>query len=163
MGRPQATYSTEERKEVRQAYRSSKVVREKQRLLCLPLRVERAYPAKQIADIADCSEGLVKKVVSDYSREGLAGVLRGKFGGNRRNLSFETEETLLKPFLEAAEAGQILVVKDIHRAYEELLGRSVPNSTIYRLLARHNWRKVMPRPRHPKADPEEQEAYKKNS
>ncbi|MDR0325540.1 MAG: hypothetical protein LBI19_05535, partial [Oscillospiraceae bacterium] len=35
MGRPQATYSTEERKEVRQAYRSSKDVREKQRLLCL--------------------------------------------------------------------------------------------------------------------------------
>jgi transposase len=162
MGRPQATYSEGQKKEVRKAYRSSKDAREKTRLLCLRLRMECAYPTKQIADIVACSEGLVKKVIGDYSREGLAGILRGEFGGNRRNLSFEAEETLLKPFLELAEAGQILIVSEIHKAYEGLVGHPVPPSTVYRMLDRHNWRKVMPRPRHPKADPEEQEAYKKN-
>jgi len=163
MGRPQQSYSENQRKEVRKAYRASKDIKEKDRLLCLRLRIERAYPSKQIADIVDCREGFVKQVISDYGREGLSSVLRGKYGGNHRNLSHEAEEALLAPFLSMAEKGRILIVSDIQRAYESALGRAVPNSTIYRMLDRHNWRKVMPRPRHPKADPEEQEAYKKNS
>ena len=163
MGRPQQQYSDGDRLKVCKAYRASKDTREQTRLLCLRLRVERGYSTEQIASIADCSVGLVKKVIGDYKREGLEGVLRGTFGGNRRNLSFETEQALLAPFLAKAEEGQILIVADIHKAYEAVLGRSVPNSTIYRMLDRHNWRKVMPRPRHPKSNPEEQEAYKKNS
>ena len=163
MGRPQQRYSEADRKGVRKAYRESKDTREQTRLLCLGLRIERAYTAKEIAGIADCSEGLVKKVVGDYSREGLEGILCGKFGGNRRNLSQEAEDALLAPFLAMAEKGRILIVSDIHKAYEITVGHTVPPSTVYRMLDRHNWRKVMPRPRHPKANPEEQEAYKKNS
>jgi transposase len=162
MGRPQQSYSEKQGKEVRKAYRESKDTREQIRLLCLRLRIERAYTAKQIAGIVDCSEGLVKKVIGDYSREGLSGVLRGTFGGNHRNLSYAEEEVLLAPFLVNAEKGQILIVTDIHKAYEAAVGHTVPPSTVYRMLDRHNWRKVMPRPRHPKSDPEEQEAYKKN-
>jgi len=163
MSRPQQAYSEAQKTEVRKAYRASKDTREQTRLLCLRLRIERAYPSKQIAEIAGCSEGLVKKVIGGYGREGLEGILRGAFGGNRRNLSYAEEEKLLSPFLAKAEKGQILIVSDIRKAYEKVLGRSVPPSTIYRMLDRHNWRKVMPRPRHPKANPEEQEAYKKNS
>jgi len=162
MGMRQRTYSEEQKKEVRRAYRASKDTREQIRLLCLRLRVERAYAARQIADIADCSEGLVKKVIGDYGREGLSGVLRGSFGGNHRNLSNAEEEALLAPFMAKAEKGQIFIVADIHKAYEKAVGHTVPPSTVYRMLDRHNWRKVMPRSRHPKADPEEQEAYKKN-
>jgi transposase len=162
MARPQQTYSAAQRPEVKKAYRASKDTRERTRLLCLRLRIERAYSSEKIADIADCSDGLVKKVVSDYGRAGLKSVLRGTFGGNRRNLSLAEEVKLLEPFLKQAESGQILVVGDIHKAYEEVLGRSVPPSTIYRILDRHNWRKDMPRPKHPKANLEEQEAYKKN-
>ena len=163
MGRPQQKYSEEQRKEVRAAYRSSKDTREQTRLLCLRLRIERAYPSKQIADIADCSECLVKNVISDYGREGLDSILRGTFGGNHRNLSFAEEETLLAPFLKEAEKGHILIVANIQKAYEDAVGHEVPPSTVYRMLDRHDWRKVMPRSRHPKANPEEQEAYKKNS
>ncbi|HEY5344316.1 MAG TPA: winged helix-turn-helix domain-containing protein, partial [Solirubrobacteraceae bacterium] len=39
-------------------------------------------------------------------------------------------------------------------------GRPVGPSTLYRILKRHGWRKVVPRPRHPDADPERQEAFK---
>jgi transposase len=163
MGRPQENYSAEQRQEVKKAYRSSNDVKEQRRLLCLKLRIERGYPSGEIASITEYSESRVRRIISDYNREGLTGVLRGTYGGNHRNLSYAEEQVFLSPFLAAAEKGQLLIVSDIHRAYEELLGRSVPNSTIYRLLARHNWRKVMPRPRHPKANPEEQEAYKKNS
>ena len=162
IARPQKTYSDEQQKEVKRAYRTSKDTRERTRLLCLRLRIERSYPSEKIADIADCSDGLVKKVISDYGRKGLKGILRGTFGGNRRNLSVSEEEKLLEPFLKQAESGQILIVADIRKAYEETLGRAVPPSTVYRMLDRHNWRKVMPRPKHPKSKPEEQEAYKKN-
>jgi len=158
----QRSYSEEQKREVRKAYRTSKDTREKIRLLCLRLRIEQAYGSKQIAEIADCSEGLVRKVVSDYGRKGLDSILHGTFGGNRRNLSFVEEEKLLAPFLAEAERGHILIVSDIHKAYEKVVGHPVPPSTVYRMLDRHNWRKVMPRPRHPKVKPEEQEAYKKN-
>ena len=43
------------------------------------------------------------------------------------------------------------------------LGQPVKPSVIYRLLARHGWRKVAPDTRHPKSQPEVQEAWKKNS
>ena len=35
-------------------------------------------------------------------------------------------------------------------------------SVVYRLLARHGWRKVAPDTRHPKSDPLVQEEWKKN-
>jgi hypothetical protein len=34
-------------------------------------------------------------------------------------------------------------------------------STVYRMLDRHGWRKLVPRPRHPKADVAAQAAFKK--
>jgi winged helix-turn-helix protein len=46
-------------------------------------------------------------------------------------------------------------------AYEERISHSVHETTIYRLLRRHGWRKVQPRPRHPKADIAAQEVFKK--
>ena len=39
----------------------------------------------------------------------------------------------------------------------------VDESTIYRLLHRHGWRKLVPRPRHPKAHAEKQATFKKPS
>ena len=41
------------------------------------------------------------------------------------------------------------------------LGRPVAASVVWRLLARHGWRKVAPDTRHPKSDPAAQEAWKK--
>ena len=89
---------------------------------------------------------------------------RPQWGGRRRqNMSVEEEKAFLAPFFSQAERGGILVVAPIKAAYEKALGRSVPDSTVYRLLARHDWRKLAPRPRHPKRSPERQEAWKKNS
>jgi transposase len=89
---------------------------------------------------------------------------RRNWGGRRRqNLTFEKEQAFLVPFLATAQGGGVLVVSDIHRAYEAALGKRVPPSTIYRLLARHGWRKIAPARRHPKSDPAAQQAWKKNS
>ena len=59
-----------------------------------------------------------------------------------------------------AERGEIATVGQIWHALEQLLGHAVDDSTVYRLLHRHGWRKCTPRPQHPKADPHVQEQFK---
>jgi len=162
MGRPQMIYQEMQKAEIKKVYKSSSDAKEQKRLLCLKLRMEHGFSAKQIAEIVEYSEIQVRSVISKYNKNGVNSILCGHQGGNHRNLSHEEEEAVLRPFLAKAEKGQILIVPDIHKAYEAALGRSVPPSTVYRMLDRHNWRKVMPRPRHPKSNQEEQEAYKKN-
>ncbi len=46
-------------------------------------------------------------------------------------------------------------------AEEKIFFRHNSNSTIYALLDRHGWRKLMPRPYHPKRDIAAQNAFKK--
>jgi transposase len=87
-------------------------------------------------------------------------LIRATLGSSAAEIA--QERTLLKPFLSNAEAGGVLTVSEIQRAYAERTGKAVAPSTIYCLLDRHGWRKVAPRPRHPKADVAAQAAFKKN-
>jgi transposase len=86
------------------------------------------------------------------------------WGGRRRALmSMERERSFLAPWVEQAGLGEMLVVSPLRAALAQTLGRPVSASVVYRLLARHGWRKVAPDTRHPKSDPRVQEAWKKNS
>ena len=79
-------------------------------------------------------------------------------------MSLEEEKEFLEQFKKTAQAGQIIEVSAIKRAYEEKTGRSLENNhgQIYNVLNRHGWRKVMPRSKHPnKASEEAIEASKK--
>jgi transposase len=99
-------------------------------------------------------------------RDQVAGQFKpkGHWGGRRRgHLSFEQEKEFLNPWMEKAERGGVLVVPPIHAAYEERIGCRVAASTVYRMLARHGWRKVTPDTCHPKRDAQAQELFKKNS
>jgi transposase len=78
-------------------------------------------------------------------------------------MDHEDERLLLADFLGRARTGGIVVVQTIRQEYEKRLGREVSTSTVYRLLARHGWRKITPRSRHPKQDPAAQAAFKKRS
>src|SRR5208337_1744212 len=91
--------------------------------------------------------------------------LRKKFGalksqdrnwGGRRYgyMTIEHERQFLSKYLEQASHGGILVVSEIKRAFEALAGHKVAKTTIYRMLDRHDWRTIIPRPRHPKSNPE---------
>ena len=68
---------------------------------------------------------------------------------------------MLAPFFARAESGEIATAAEIQQAFEARVGHEVDDSTIYRLLNRHDWRKLMPRPRHPKANIEAQQQFKK--
>ena len=92
------------------------------------------------------------------------GLPKGKWGGRRRQLLTVAEEKqFLEPWTKEAEAGGVLVVPPIHEALEKRLGRTVTASTVYRMLARHGWRKVTPDTCHPKRDEQAQKDFKKNS
>jgi len=104
----------------------------------------------------------VRRLQSKYLKEGEAAlIVSARRGRHRENLSQEEEKELLEPFFEKSKAGGILIVKEIKLAYEGKVGGKVPKSTIYRMLARHGWRKVSPRPHHPQADLIKQEEFKK--
>jgi len=88
----------------------------------------------------------------------------GKWGGRRRELlTFDEETKFLAPWEQQAKDGGILVVSVIRAALAQHLGRAIKASVVYRLLARHGWRKVSPDTHHPKSDPAVQEQWKKNS
>ena len=57
----------------------------------------------------------------------------------------------------------MIVVPPLHAALEDRAGHRVPKSTIYRLLARHGWRKLATDTRHTKQDEQAQEDLKKLS
>ena len=86
-----------------------------------------------------------------------------KWGGRRHAaMSIEEEREFLRPWAELSAQGGMLVVAPLRAALAQRLGRPVTHSVVYRLLARHGWRKVAPDTRHPKSDPVEQEQWKKN-
>ena len=78
-------------------------------------------------------------------------------------MTLEEEEAFLAPWVEQARTAGMLVVSPLGAALAEKLGRKVAPSVVYRLLARHGWRKVAPETRHPKSDPGAQAEWKKNS
>lgn len=138
--------------------------REYQRIQCILLRATLGSTAGEIAQLLGWSTGTVHVIHSRYAKEGDAIFdLRPRGGRHRQHLTVAQEEALLAPFLQQAQAGGLLHVHEVKHAYESQAGRLVAASTIYRLLERHGWRKVVPRPRHPKADPDVQRAYKKTA
>lgn len=86
------------------------------------------------------------------------------WGGRRRsNMTLAQEKEFLQPWLKQAVAGAMVVVSPIRAALSQQLNRPVKASVVYRLLARHGWRKVAPDTRHPKSKLDVQEDWKKNS
>jgi transposase len=84
------------------------------------------------------------------------------WGGRRYGyMTVEEEGQFLSEFLEKAKQGGILVVSVIKRALEARVGHKVAKTTVYRMLDRHDWRTIIPRPRHPKSNAEAQEGFKK--
>src|ERR1700687_114142 len=99
-----------------------------------------------------------------YDRGGIKALKPKPIGGRQReNMTLAKERALLARFGKAAGAGEILNVHDFKATYEQAIGHPTSKSTVYNLLARHGWRKLMPRPFHPKRDPAAQDAFKKTA
>ncbi len=119
--------------------------------------------AKDIAKHTGVSVSTVHKLIANYNKQGVSAIeTEGKGGRYHAYLSIEEEQELLQTFFERAQRGELTTVQQIKHAFEEKVGHTVDETTIQRLIKRHQWRKVMPRPFHPQADKEEQERFQQN-
>ena len=104
----------------------------------------------------------ITTLMGQYKKQGLEEFIRIKQTSHNRNMSVEQEAKVLAKFEEEADAGHELTVNEIRQGLESELGKETSVAYAYRVLKRHGWRKVMPRPKHPKAAAkEEQDSSKK--
>jgi transposase len=135
---------------------------EYQRRLSIWLAYLEHWPAHRIARVLGVSVPAIWQWVSQYNNQGPGGLLRRGRGGRRwAFLSLEQEARLLADLQEQAGRGQVLTAKQVMPRLRQAAGRKVSLDYVYRLLHRHGWRKLAPRPAHVKADLELQEAFKK--
>lgn len=120
---------------------------------------------KQTAQALGVGRATVHRLQKAFRSSKSKSPLPKKLWGGRRHslMNSKQEVQFLKPWLEKAAAGHVVVVSPIRAALVQHLGRPVKPSVVYRLLVRHGWRKVAPDTRHPKSKPEIQEDWKKNS
>ena len=131
------------------------------RLLALHMRVL-GKKNKEISEIVGLSVQYITELASKYIKEGIDAILTDKRTGNHRNMSVTEEISFLDSFFDLADAGQIVTIATIMDKYKEVTGKPCADTTIYRLLKRHGWRKIAPRPEHPgKASEDEIESSKK--
>ena len=131
------------------------------RLRVLKYRYE-GLSDQQIAEITGYHEKRISQICKEYKEQGLEVFAKKKYGGNHRSLSESEEREILAEFEKKAEAGQIITVHEIKEAFDKRLGKDTGRVYVYMVLRRHQWRKVMPRARHPKKASEEAiEASKK--
>ena len=135
-----------------------------ERVLCVWLRASLELSCQQIATVVGWHPGSVRNLQARVLREGVAVLEQlGRGGRHRAHLTLAEEEALLADFCLAAGQGGVVEAGPLRVAYETQVEHPVAKSTLYRLLARHGWRKLVPRPYHPDASAEAQQAFKKSS
>jgi transposase len=117
-----------------------------------------------IAAAMGVSLSTVNRAHMAYDDGGIKALKPKPCGGRKReNMTMAQEKAFLARFAKPAGAGEMLNIHDLKRAYEDMIGHETSKSTVYDLLARHRWRKLMPRPHHPERDVEAQAAFKKTA
>lgn len=162
--RPQKPFPAGTAERMKQLLSTTDSLSEYRRIQSIYLRAKYGYSAVRIADMVGLKIQTIRNLHSAYLKAGEAMVYhRDKGGRYWSNLSLEEEDDLLAAFEVEGQLGQIVEVNQIQRAYEQRFGWPVANSTVYRLLHRHGWRKLAPRSRHPKGDERRMEGFKKTS
>jgi transposase len=132
------------------------------RRLTAPHMRGQGFSNAHIAAALGFSAPYITELVSKYKKYGLDAILTDKRTSNNRRMDADGEKAFLKEIVEIAEAGQMTTVENMPRKFEETTGKESNTSTIYKLLKRHGWRKIKPRPEHPgKASEAEIAASKK--
>lgn len=157
-----ARISNDELVQARQFRDQATTATELRKALSVLLTAELNLEADKAADILGVSQRTLFRNRSSFRNQKRQP--RNSWGGRRRFcLTIEQEREFLAQWESMATAGEVLSVPPIHAALVERLGRDIPLSTTYRLLARHGWRKVQPDTKHPKSDPVVQAEFKKKS
>ena len=123
---------------------------QRQRIQMVLLR-ESGMTQRSIAEAIGVSLSTVNRAHMAFDHGGIQALKPKPIGGRQReNMTLAEEKALLRRFAKAAGDGEMLNIHELKAAYQAAIGHATSNSTIYNLLARHGWRKLMPRPFHPK-------------
>lgn len=151
--------------ELRREARAQKDVRMRIRLQAIVL-AKQGRTAGEIAAALDASRRPVQEWVRRYNQSGVEGLRRRRGQGRLQKLSLEERDRLCTR-IEAAprEEDEVCTLrgKDVQRILKQEFGKLYHLNGVYALLHRLGYSCLMPRPRHQKADPQAQEAFKKTS
>lgn len=150
---------------LKELLREARSVADQRRIQAVLMRALDASPPERIAEVTGLSVASVRVIHSRFLREGETCLVgRPGRGGRRRTLLTELQaKRLLDAHAAAAARGEVIEAGRFRRDYEALVGHKVAASTVYRLLARAGWRKIAPRPSHPRKDPAAEAEFKKSS
>jgi transposase len=150
-------------RELKKALRWRLPEAQRQRISMLLLR-ESGMTQPAIAEAMGVSLSTVNRAHMAYDQGGIKALKPKPCGGRKReNMTIAQEKALLARFAKAAGAGEMLNIHDLKLAYERAIGHKTSSSTVYDLLGRHGWRKLMPRPFHPRQDMAAQNDFKKTA
>src|SRR4030043_52167 len=155
-----ASFTDEEIMRARQLRERATTAKDLRKGLSVLLVAEAGLDTDKTSDILGISERTVFR-----NRGSVRNQDEGKqntWGGRRHYvMTLEEEQEFLRNWEVKAIEGGVLSVPPIHATLVERLGRSIPMSTTYRLLARHGWREGQPETKHPQSKPEKQGGVKK--
>jgi transposase len=137
---------------------------DQRRIQAVLMRALHASTPAQISAVTGLTLNTVRIIHSRYLSEGESFLVNrpGRGGRRRAHLSESQVQALLQRHVDSATKGQVIVADEFKRDYEKLAGHPVAASSVYRLLAKAGWRKIVPRPSHPKKDSEAESAFKKS-
>ena len=159
-----ASFSDDERKEILDALEQVHPSHVYKRLMALKFKAVDNLRSDEAGKLLSLHKSSVNLIVRRYQEQGIEAIVGKRHNHGNRYMTIDQENVFLEQFRERSRAGQIVEVTEIYLAYQKAVGHPVTRGAIYYLLHKHNWRKIMPRSRHPKkASDEAIEAYKKNN
>lgn len=151
-----------EAEEARQLMNGAKDKDEFRRYQALYLRVGEKMSTSLIAKITGFSKSHIHSLHSFARKKGIASLASSKKGGgNRSYLTKEEEKAMLCEVEKVAIKGGVVEISKVQKLFEEKVGNKIARYTAYRLLHRHGWRKITPRPYHPNQKSDAEDTFKK--
>jgi len=162
--RPPKAFPEGTAKHLERLLRNARKPDERTRIQAVLMRAAFSLTPAQIATATGLSINSVRILHSRFLRQGDACLVGRPGRGGRRHglLSIEQQQDFLARYKDDAAKGLVLSVGQLKDDYERLIGHAVSQASIYRMMERIGWRKVVPRPYHPKKKPDSEEAFKKS-
>lgn len=153
-------------RELRAAAAKATDAKAARRMLSIALVME-GVDRKTAAESCGMDRQTLRDWVHRYNADGLEGLSNRRSAGPAPRLSLEQKAELTQMVREGPDPAVDGVVRwrriDLQRKIEECFGVTMHERTVGKQLAALGFRRLSVRPRHPKSDPEAQEAFKKTS
>jgi transposase len=162
--RPPKAFPEGSAKHLQLLLKNSRKPDERARIQAVLMRAAFSLTPAQISVATGLSVNSVRILHSRFLREGDACLIGRPGRGGRRHalLPDAQQHGFLERYREDAAKGLVLTTSQIKHDYEQLLGHKVSPASIYRMMERIGWRRIVPRPYHPKKNQDSEEAFKKS-